>query len=172
MAKEEAILNQQAGPLNENVYDGSVRVDRENLKRCYEGKVVVKRNERPLQKTRQGLVRYYLHNVLIHDTALKDWRIFVHEIHTHSGKHNHQGGLPIFVLDGEGYTIVDGKRVEWKKGDLILLPIKPGGVDHQHFNRNPDKPARWLALSYRPFKEAMAQFIEQKEDAPGYQSAK
>lgn len=172
MAEEERNLNQQPEPLKEDTYAASVRLDRENLKRCYEGRVVVKKTEAPLQTTRQGRLRYYLHNLLIHDTVLKDWRIFVHEVHTHSGKHNHQGGLPIFVLDGKGYTIVDGKRIEWKKGDLILLPIKSGGVDHQHFNLDPNKPARWLALSYRPFKETMAQFLEQKEDAPGYPPAK
>lgn len=172
MAEEGKILDPQAAPVKEDTYAAGVRLDREALKRCYEGKVVVKKSEAPLEKTRQGWVRYYLHNLLIHDTALKDWRIIGHEIHTHSGKHNHQGGLPIFVLDGEGYTIVDGQRVDWKKGDLILLPIKPGGVDHQHFNLDPNKPARWLAFAYRPFKEAMAQFTEQKEDAPGYQSTK
>jgi len=172
MADEQKVLEQQAALLNEDTYATGVRLDRENLKRCFEGKVVVKKSERPLQKTRQGWLRYYLHNLVHHDTVLKDWRIFVHEIYTHTGKHNHQGAMGLFVLDGEGYTIVDGERVDWKKGDLILLPVKPGGVDHQHFNRDPQKPARWLALSYRPFKEAMAQFIEQKEDAPGYQSAK
>ena len=172
MADDKKVVGRVPEPLNEDTYAKSVRLDRENLKRCYEGKVVVKKSDRPLQNTRQGTLRYYLHNLVHHDTVLKDWRIHMHEIHAHSGKHNHQGTTALFVLDGEGYTIVDGEKVEWKKGDLILLPIKPGGVDHQHFNRDPNKPARWLALSYRPFKEAMAQFIEQKEDAPGYHSDK
>jgi gentisate 1,2-dioxygenase len=34
---------------------------------------------------------------------------------------------------------------------MVLLPIKPGGVTHQHFNRNgPDDPAEWLAINYLP----------------------
>ena len=109
----------------EDIYDQTVRVSIDLLKRYYEGKVVVKAKDRPLESTRQGWLRHYLFDHVLHDTVLKDWRVLVHEIHKHSGKHTHQGGLVIFILDGEGYTIVDGERVEWKKGDLILLPIKP-----------------------------------------------
>ena len=43
-----------------------------------------------------------------------------------SGKHRHQGGLVIYVLEGKGYSIVDGERKDWEKGDLVLLPMKPG----------------------------------------------
>ena len=35
----------------------------------------------------------------------------MHEIHTHTGKHNHQGAMGLFVLEGEGYTIVDGAGI-------------------------------------------------------------
>lgn len=156
----------------ETSYDREVSLLREQIKRFQHGKVVVKAKERPLERTRQGLLRFYLHDLMIHDTVLKDWRVFVHEIHTHSGKHTHQGGLVIFVLDGEGHTVVDGNRVEWKKGDLILLPIKPGGVEHQHFNHNPHKPARWLALIYGPFQDSLAHFLDQKEESPEHQPAK
>ena len=147
-------------PGNETSYDREVRLLKEQLKRFQEAKVVVKKGERALERTRQGWLRFYLHDLMIQDTVLKDWRVFVHEIHTHSGRHTHQGGLVIFVLDGEGYTIVDGEKVEWKKGDLILLPIKPGGVEHQHFNRTQDRPARWLALIYGPFQDSLAHFLE------------
>jgi len=68
--------------------------------------------------------------------------------------------------DCEVRLLVDGEKVEWKKGDLILLPIKPGGVEHQHFNRTQDRPARWLALIYGPFQDSLAHFLEQKEELP------
>ena len=144
MAKEERILEQQAAPLKEDTYAAGVRLDRENLKRGYEGKVVVKKNERPLQNTRQGQFRFYLHNLVHHDTVLKDWRIFVQEIHTHSGKHNHQGALGLFVLDGEGYTIVDGVKVPWHKGSL--LHVQGPQTPHQHFATG-DKPTVQLRFA-------------------------
>ena len=39
---------------------------------------------------------------IYNDVPLQDWRIFVHDIKTHSGKHCHQGGLVIYVLESKG----------------------------------------------------------------------
>ncbi len=47
---------------------------------------------------------------------------------------------------GEGYSVVDGERLDWEAGDLLLLPLQPGGVEHQHFNRSPDQPVKWIAF--------------------------
>ncbi len=49
------------------------------------------------------------------DTVAEDSTYFIHEVKVHSGKHKHQGGIQLFVLDGEGYTVVDGKKMEWEK---------------------------------------------------------
>ena len=38
----------------------------------------------------------------------------------------------LFVIEGSGSTDIDG--------DLITLPIRPGGATYQHFN-NSDEPA-------------------------------
>lgn len=148
-----------------DTYERVLHLHKEQIRRGYEGKVVIKAKERPVEKSRQGWLRYYLYGELFPETALKEWGVFLNEIHNHTGKHMHQGGLAIFVLDGEGYTILDGQKVEWKKGDLILLPIKPGGVEHQHFNRDPNKPARWLAFIYWPYNEAMAHYLEHHENS-------
>ena len=75
----------------------------------------------------------------------------MHDIKTVSGKHRHQGGLLIYVLEGKGYSIVNGERKDWQKGDLVLLPMVPGGVEHQHFNVEPEKgAARWIAFINMP----------------------
>src|ERR1700719_2851203 len=86
---------------------------------------------------RQRKLLFYLDPVTFKDTPLQHWRVFIHDIRTRSGKHRHQGGLVIYVLEGRGYSVVDGERKDWEKGDLVLLPMKPGGVVHQHFNLNP-----------------------------------
>jgi len=100
--------------------------------------------------TRQALVKYYLwpskHRRGPVDTALDDWIVFVQDIKAHSGKHQHQGGLVIFILEGEGYSVVEGERHDWEAGDLLLLPMKLGGVEHQHFNMDDAKPAKWIAF--------------------------
>jgi gentisate 1,2-dioxygenase len=102
------------------------------------------------------------------DTALQTMAVFEQVIYRHSGMHRHQGGLAIFVLDGDGYTIVDGARCDWTAGDLLLLPIKPDGVIHQHFNRDPRRPARWLALIPMAFQEYLGSELVQLADSPDW----
>jgi gentisate 1,2-dioxygenase len=86
----------------------------------------------------------------------------------HSGKHRHQGGIMLYVIEGEGYTVVDGEKVEWEKGDLIVLPVKPDGCEHQHFNKEPGKPAKWMAFRYHPFSAILGNLFEHVEDRPDW----
>ena len=109
------------------------------------GKIVLRSEESAFKQGKQAYVKGLLHPTDT-DTALDGWLVFIQEIRSHSGRHRHQGGLAIYVLEGRGYTTVDGQRVDWEEGDLILLPVKPNGVEHQHFNLDPEKPSRWLAL--------------------------
>ncbi len=49
----------------------------------------------------------------------------------HSGKHSHMEAL-LYVLQGEGYSVVDGERVPWKKG--TLFQVQGPQTVHEHFN--------------------------------------
>jgi len=152
-----------------NTYERSMKFQLAIRERSLTGKVVIKGSERPLEESRQGFLKYFLSRESVTDSALKDWSVFIHDIRRHSGKHRHQGGLAIFVLEGEGYTVVNGERIDWEAGDLILLPILPGGCEHQHFNRSADKPCKWMAFIYKPMHDEVASYIEQKEVMPGGQ---
>jgi hypothetical protein len=136
--------------------------------RSLTGKIVVRGADRPFKQNRQGLIKLYMSREVVDDTALKDWSVFVHEIHRHSGTHRHQGGIALFVLEGEGYTIVNGERIDWEAGDLILLPIVRGGCEHQHFNRHADRPCKWLAFIHKPMWDEIGSYIEQVETSPDY----
>ena len=48
-----------------------------------------------------------------------------------------------FVVQGSGYTTVDGRSHEWETEDAIVIPIKEDGVTYQHFNTGVG-PARLL----------------------------
>ncbi len=50
---------------------------------------------------------------------------------THSGKHAHMEAV-LYTMEGEGYSVVEGERTDWKKGTLIHVP-GPQTI-HQHFN--------------------------------------
>ncbi len=49
----------------------------------------------------------------------------------HSGKHSHMEAV-LYVLQGEGYSIIDGQRLEWKKG--TTLHVQGPQTVHQHYN--------------------------------------
>ncbi len=57
--------------------------------------------------------------------------VLIDEPGGHSGKHSHMEAV-LYVLQGEGYSIIDGERLEWKKG--TLLHVQGPATVHQHFN--------------------------------------
>lgn len=132
------------------------------------GQVVIRGADREVQINRQGHITYYLDPIQFKDTPLQDWLVFTNDVKTHSGKHRHQGGLVIYVIEGNGYSMVDGERKDWEAGDLLLLPIKTGGVEHQHFNNFPDKPCRWIAFIYLPIMDQVAMELTQIENNPDF----
>jgi gentisate 1,2-dioxygenase len=67
-----------------------------------------------------------------------------------------------------GWDELMALRWDWEKGDLVLLPTKPEGVVHQHFNLDPEKPAVWAALINMPIHEYLASDFQQVENSPDY----
>lgn len=141
---------------------------RERLDRSTHGIVVIDADKQRWQQSRQGREKYFLNRENDTGTVLRDWVVFVNDIKKHGGKHQHQGGLVIFVLEGEGYTVIDGERIDWSAGDLLLLPIKPEGVEHQHFNLHADESCQWIAFIFRPYQDQIAYYMDQKEVAPEF----
>ena len=168
MAEIERVRERERPPIADNVYERNMRERHEAIERNKTGPVVVHKADREMIQARQGKLLYYLCPNNFPDTPLQHWRVFIHEIKTRSGKHRHQGGLVIYVVDGKGYSVVDGERKDWQKGDLVLLPMKPEGVVHQHFNLDPAKPAVWAALINMPIHEYLASDFQQVENSPDY----
>lgn len=140
------------------------------IQRMLHGRIVVRRDERPWDMHRQAKSRRYMSPLEpdLQDTCLQDWEVFLQIFPDRSGKHTHQGGLVIFILEGHGYSVYDGVRHDWEAGDLLLLPMTPGGIEHQHFNLDPDRPAQWIALVYWPFFTYAGSEIRQQETSPLY----
>ena len=170
MAEFERTRTREREAPTQNNYEIAMQSQRERAERNATGRVVCKLDDCPQMLTRQGRLRYYLGHT-IKDTPLQDWIVFTHEIRTVSGKHRHQGGLIIYVIEGKGYSVVDGERCDWEKGDLVLLPMRPPGVEHQHFNSNPGKPALWMAFIHSPTRDYVASEMTQTEVSPEYKRA-
>jgi quercetin dioxygenase-like cupin family protein len=167
MAEMERTKERERPPIKDNPYEAVLRQRAELKERNLKGPVVIRSEDREMFQARQGKLRFYMDPVTYKETPLQQWRVFIHTITTKSGRHRHQGGLLIFVVEGKGYSIVDGERWEWEKGDLVLLPMKPGGVEHQHFNLD-DKPSVWAAFINTPMQEHLASDLQQTEVSPDF----
>jgi hypothetical protein len=168
MAERERERVRERPPIEGNSYELIINDRIAISERQQNGPIVIRSEDRPIQVNRQGTLRYYLAPLSYPDTPLQDWLVFENHVRTHSGKHRHQGGLVIYVIDGEGYSIVDGERFDWKSGDLLLLPIRPGGVEHQHYNLKADRPCRWIAFCHMPTMDNLAMEMTQIEVSPDF----
>jgi mannose-6-phosphate isomerase-like protein (cupin superfamily) len=166
MVERELNRVRERGAIEQTPYEIFLRSRKEFDERQNTGPIVIRPSDREYQITRQGRMFYYLNAQAFKETPLHDWRVFTQDIKTHSGKHRHQGGFVIYVIEGRGYSIVDGERVEWEEGDLFLLPIKPNGIEHQHFNTDPSKGCRWIAFCYMPIFDHLASEFTQMEVSP------
>ena len=69
--------------------------------------------------------------------------------------HRHYTEAIIYILSGKGYSIIEGNKYEWKEGDIIAVPTF---VWHKHANTDPDRPARFLAVSNNPLMKSLAMY--------------
>lgn len=161
MAQRCAPVDRQLG-TKPHPYDVFFESFEERQRLARDGDIVIKGKDLPYRNSRQGRSRYYLH--LHSPSALRDWLVFQKDIRAGSGKHRHQGGLVIYIYRGRGWSVFDGVRHDWKEGDLLSLPVKPGGVEHQHFAYPGDEPSRWVAFIYLPFLHATGSMLEQVDE--------
>ena len=90
----------------------------------------------------------------------------------HSDKHGHMNEAMFYILDGRGHEIHDGIRYDWKAGDMVIVH---NSCVHQHFNDDPDKPARALIIKSKPLylfmNLIMQDVVEEspKEPVPGHE---
>jgi hypothetical protein len=135
---------------------------------------VIKQADLPLETSRQGLMRWYLHPA-IKDTVLSVLLFFQQEIPpgSRSGRLKFQGGQVMMILEGEGFTLIDGVKHPWRAGDVVNLPLRADGLIVQHFNSSPTEPARFVAAEPNWLEGVTVDRgcgFEQLEDAPEYGS--
>ena len=62
-------------------------------------------------------------------------------------KHGHMNSAVFYVLKGYGHDVHDGRRIEWKAGDVMLVE---NGCVHQHFNDSDKEEAIHLVFKAKP----------------------
>ncbi len=83
---------------------------------------------------------------------------------SHNNEHRHMNEAIIYIIQGRGYTLLespDGEkvRIDWQEGDLLSPPMNWW---HQHFNLDPDRPARYLAVTNVPLMAAVRAFKKER----------
>jgi len=136
------------------------------------GLQVIRGSSLPQEINRQGLMRWYLHPAIT-DTILNTHMFFEQEIPpgSRSGRLKFQGEQVIFILEGKGYTLIDGVKHHWAAGDVLNLPLRKQGIVIQHFNEDPNLPAKFVAAEPNLFactSVDRGSGFEQIEDAPEY----
>ncbi|TWG30309.1 gentisate 1,2-dioxygenase [Geobacillus sp. C56-T2] len=85
----------------------------------------------------------------------------------HTKAHRHVHSAVYHVLDGEGYTIINGVKFEWAKGDFFILP--PWSW-HEHVNTG-EGDAHLFSINDLPIMEKLDLEREEEYDKNGgYQS--
>ena len=133
---------------------------------------VVRSEELPQETNEMGLMRWYLHPSIT-DTVLSSLVFFEQEIPpgSRSGRLKFQGEQVMYIIEGRGYTLIDGVKHSWKAGDVVNLPLRKKGIVIQHFNEDPDQPAKFVAAEPNLFactSVDRGSGFEQIEDAPEY----
>jgi len=84
-----------------------------------------------------------------------------------SNMHRHTYETILYVLEGTDYTEVQGRKVEWKAGDAVYIPV---WAWHRHTNTG-DGLARYLACENAPLLQniggvALREEAQKKADQP------
>ena len=170
------------GKGNERLYQRLLDDAQDAPSRNSRRKKVVTPSEMPWEMSRQGLLKHLINEGMNTRMETVDAYMQILPPGSRSGKHRHLAEECVYVLEGRGYDIhqdcdveitdvfewkpvEETKRFEWEAGDVIYIP--PNTI-HQHFNADPEKPARFISSQNRIFKQIGLNTLDQLEDAPEF----
>jgi quercetin dioxygenase-like cupin family protein len=164
--------------LYQDLLDDAQTAPARNAKR----RKIIRPDDMPWEMSRQGLLKHLLNEKMNTRMETIDAYMQVIPPGSRSGKHRHLAEECLYVLEGRGYDLhqdcdveitdtyhwkpqTEIKRYEWEAGDVIYIP--PCTI-HQHFNADPERPARLISCTNRIYKNSGLNDLEQIEDAPEY----
>ncbi|ATW27596.1 cupin domain-containing protein [Candidatus Formimonas warabiya] len=143
---------------------------------------VIHPEDMPWEECCQGKIKHMTNDQM--DVIAKTVNTYIQEIPagSKSGKHRHMAEEVVIVLEGRGYDLhwdvdmelthryewvadKEPKRFDWEAGDIVVIPVN---TVHQHFNADPDHPARIISAVNTVYKLLDYDDLEQIEPAPEY----
>ncbi len=170
-----------SGKIYQALLDDATNAPSRNARR----KKVVRPEDMQWEMSRQGLLKHLINEQMNTRMDTVDAYMQIIPPDSRSGKHRHLAEECLYVLEGCGYDLhqdcdveitdtyhwtaqTEVKRYEWEAGDVIYIP--PNTI-HQHFNADPERPARLISAINRIFKNSGLNDLEQLENAPEYDPA-
>jgi gentisate 1,2-dioxygenase len=83
------------------------------------------------------------------------------------GTHRHSCEALIYILEGDGYSAVDGETIEWKAGDALFVPPMAW-----HAHHSGPSGARIIGMWNVPLLEAMGLYYNEEAGDTGHPDAK
>ncbi|MFD3896729.1 cupin domain-containing protein [Streptomyces cellulosae] len=181
MAWDEAgawIAGAEGAPLYQKLLDDATAAPERNAGR----RKILHPEDMPWEMSRQGLLKHLLNDDMNTRMETVDAYMQIIPPGSRSGRHRHLAEECLYVVEGRGYDLHQDcdveitdtyhwkpqdevQRFEWEAGDVIYVP--PNTI-HQHFNADPERPARLISAINRIFKHSGLNDLEQLEDAPEY----
>ena len=171
------MAQQRSEDLGKHNYWGELLQMRdEQRERIRNAVQVVRGDDLPQEVNSQGLMRWYLHPN-IKDTILSTLMFFEQEIPpaSRSGRLKFGGGQVMYILEGKGYTLIDGVKHPWEAGDVLNLPLRKEGIIVQHVNESEDQSVKFVAAEPNFFACTTVDRgtgFEQMEEAPEFRKTK
>ena len=130
----------------ENLLEWLYRLRDRQREHQRKGAWLIKGRDLGWESNRQGKMKWFLHPAL-NSTSIRSMIVFEQEIPAggRSGAQKTPGGSVLYILEGKGYTLLDGVRHDWQAEDLVNIPIRAQGVVVQHVNADPRRPVRFVS---------------------------
>lgn len=77
-----------------------------------------------------------------------------------TNKHRHTYETMLYVLEGTGWTEIEGQKIEWQAGDAVYIP---SWAWHRHGNRSNTLTAKYLACENAPQLQNLGLALREEE---------
>jgi quercetin dioxygenase-like cupin family protein len=188
MAERELVFGEAsawlAGDESGKYYQHLLDQATEKPARDKERRKVIKAHELPWENSPHGLLKHLVNEEMNTRAETVDAYMQIIPPGSRSGKHRQLAEQAFYVLEGRGYDLhvdcdlqipdgekylwvpqSDEQRFAWEAGDLVYIP--PNTIS-QHFNADPNRPARIVLITNRIYKQSGLNDLEQIENAPEY----
>jgi gentisate 1,2-dioxygenase len=151
-------------PTPAELYYEQLAYAQEEEKRRRVGRVLVKGKDLQFGSTPMGRIAYVVDPRLGFRVKLLNSLVAEIPGGKHSGAHRHIYEETNYILAGEGYSVIEDQKYEWKRGDTLVIPVFAW---HQHFNSGKET-ARFLVHSNRVAMESTGYVHTQQGEPANY----